>query len=80
MTADSAVTLTVIVALSAHHWLSPALIVIVNNLFKRKKKGHEWPMLKNISAPKSKSNETPTVRGLAAEKNNILYTETMIFL
>ena len=25
-------------------------------------------------------NETPTVRGLAAEKNNILYTETMIFL
>ena len=26
------------------------------------------------------NNETPTVRGLAAEKNNILYTETMIFL
>ena len=25
-------------------------------------------------------NETPMVRGLAAEKNNILYTETMMFL
>ena len=57
VTADSAVTPTVIVALSAHHALSPALIVIVNNLLKRKKKGHEWPMLKNISASKSKSNK-----------------------
>ena len=50
VTAVSAVTPTVIVALSAHH-----AIVIVNNLFRRKKKGHERPRLKIISAPKAEN-------------------------
>ena len=45
---------TVIVALSLISSAScaPALIVIVYNLFRRKKKGHEWPKLKIISASK----------------------------
>ena len=55
----SAVTPTVVVALSAHHALSPAVIdselVIVNNLFRRKKKGHERPRLKIISASKAEN-------------------------
>ena len=51
VTAESSVTPTVIVALSAHHALSPA--VIVNNLFRRKKKGHERPRLMIISASKA---------------------------
>ena len=55
MTAVSAVTPTVIVALSssAHDALSPA--VIVNNLFRRKKKGHERPRLIIISASKAEN-------------------------
>ena len=36
---------------SAHHALCPA--VIVNNLFRGKKKGHERPKLKIISASKA---------------------------
>ena len=30
-------------------------VVIVNNLFRRKKKGHERPRLKIISAPKAEN-------------------------
>ena len=53
VTAESAVTPTVIVA---HHALSPAVIdSAVNNLFRRKKKGHEWPNLKIISASKAEN-------------------------
>ena len=33
------------------------LIVIVYNLFRRKKKGHERPKLKIISAPKAENNK-----------------------
>ena len=31
------------------------MIVIVNNLFRRKKRGHEWPKLKIISASKTEN-------------------------
>ena len=57
MTADSAVMPTVIVVLSlisSTSW-APALIVIVYNLFRRKKKGHKWPKLKIFSAPKAEN-------------------------
>ena len=57
MTADSAVMPTVIVVLSlisSASW-APALIVIVYNLFRRKKKGHKWPKLKIFSAPKAEN-------------------------
>ena len=54
VTAESAVTPTVIVALSAHHALSPAVIDSDSkHLFRRKKKGHERPKLKIISASKA---------------------------
>ena len=49
VTAESAVMPTVIVALSAHHVLSPA---VIDSDFRRKKKGHERPKLKFISASK----------------------------
>ena len=53
VTAESAVTPTAIVALSRiMRSVLLQLIVIVNNLFRRKKKGHERPRLKIISAPK----------------------------
>ena len=34
---------------------APALIVIVYNLFRSKKKGHEWPRLTIISASKAEN-------------------------
>ena len=57
VTAELAVTPTVIVALSSISSAScaPALIVIVYNLFRGKKKGHEWPKLKTISASKAEN-------------------------
>ena len=59
VTADSAVTPTVIVALSAHHALSPAVIDSDSKQSLQeeelKKKGHEWPKLKIISASKTEN-------------------------
>ena len=56
MTAESAVTPTVIVALSAHHALSPAVIDSDSKqMFRRKKKGHERPRLMIISASKAEN-------------------------
>ena len=60
VTAESVVTPNVIVALSAHHALLLELIVIVNNLFRRKKKGHKWPKLKIISASKAENKKKMT--------------------
>ena len=52
----SAVMPTVIVALSEHHALCAAVIDSDSkNLFRRKKKGHERPRLKIISAPKAEN-------------------------
>ena len=57
VTAESAVTPTVIVALSLISSTSCAdLIVIVYNLF-LKRKGYKWPKLKIISASKAENKE-----------------------
>ena len=53
MTAESAVTPTVNGAFSLIS--SASLIVIACNLFRMKKKGHEWPRVKIISASKAEN-------------------------
>ena len=58
VTAESAVTPTVIVALSLINSASCATALIgmvLYNLFRRKKEGHEWPKLNIISASKAKN-------------------------
>ena len=56
VTAESAVTPTVIVVHSLISSASCATALIVTVLYqRRKKKGHEWPKLKIISDPKAEN-------------------------
>ena len=52
---ESAVTPTVIIAhslISSTSCASALIVIVLYNLFRRKKKGHEWPRLMIISASK----------------------------
>ena len=55
VTAESAVTPTVIVVLSLISSASCATALIVMVLYTISKKGHEWPKLKIISDPKAEN-------------------------
>ena len=53
---ESAVTPTVIIAhslISGASCTSALIVIVLYNLFRRKKKGHEWPMIMIISTFKA---------------------------
>ena len=55
---ESAVTPTVIIAhslISSTSCASALIEIVLYNLFRRKKKGHEWPRLMIISASKAEN-------------------------
>ena len=55
---ESAVTSTVIIAhslISSASCASALIEIVLCNLFRRKKKGHEWPRLMIISASKAEN-------------------------
>ena len=61
---ESAVTPTVIIAHSLTSCTSALIVIVLCNLFRRKKKGHEWPRLTIISASKA-DNEKKMAKSVA---------------
>ena len=61
---ESAVTPTVIIAHSLTSCASALIVIVLYNLFRRKKKGHEWPRLIIISASKA-DNEKNMAKSVA---------------
>ena len=60
---ESAVTPTVIIAhslISGASCASALIEMVLYNLFRRKKKGHEWPKLNIISASKAENKKKMT--------------------
>ena len=58
---ESAVTPTVIIAyslISSTSCASALTVIVLYNLFKRKKKGHKWPRLMIIFASKADNKKT----------------------
>ena len=61
---ESAVTPTVIIAHSLTSCASALIVIVLYNLFRRKKKGHKWPRLMIISASKA-DNEKKMAKSVA---------------